>query len=141
MLEETVFVALDRRQLLATSREFEERAFRVGEGTLRVSFQALSIFESQLPVYRQLGEETALEIYVYGEPDWTPPAIENVTYHHDEDGSLAPFWCVAFDGGGADSQQCALIARERDDEYTGFWSYDPDLVADILTTLQETIEH
>lgn len=145
-LEETLFSALDRRQLLATSREFENRALRVGTGTLRVGFQQLSVFEAQTGVYRRLGTDTSLDIHVYGEPDWSPPAIENVTVHEDADGSLAPFWCLAFDGGHDESQACALVAREREDEvagderggdgYVGFWTYDPGLVADILSTLE-----
>jgi hypothetical protein len=54
VLEGTVFANLDRRQLLATTREIEDRALRVGHGTLRASFQDLSVFESQEPTYRRL---------------------------------------------------------------------------------------
>lgn len=136
VLAETLFSALDRRQLLATSREIEDRAFRVGRGTLRVGFQSLSVFETQTAVYRRLGAETDLSVHVYGRPDWTPPDIESVTYHLDEDGSLEPFWCLAFDGGGDDTQACALVARERADGYVGFWTYDSDLVEDVLSTLR-----
>jgi hypothetical protein len=134
-LEETVFTALDRRQLLATSREIEDRALRVGTGTLRVSFQSFSVFSTQLGLYTTLAAETALDIHVYGRPDWTPPAVENITYHGTD--SLAAFWCLAFDGGSERSQACALIARETPDGYTGFWSYDPELVADVLRTLEQ----
>lgn len=69
VFEETLFSSMDRKQLLATSREIEDRALRTGRGTLRVSFQSLSAFESQIPVYRQLGAETTLEIHIYGKPD------------------------------------------------------------------------
>lgn len=135
VLEETVFSALNRRQLLGASREIEDRAFRVGEGTLRVSVQSLSVLQPQLGVYRQLGGETDLDIHVYGEADWSPPPIENVTYHPDTHELLGRFWCLAFDGGGDDAQVCALLAREDEEGYSGFWSYDPALVKEILRVL------
>ncbi|WP_312909344.1 DICT sensory domain-containing protein [Natronosalvus caseinilyticus] len=136
VLEETLFTALDRRQLLATSREIEDRAFRMGRGTLRVGFQRLSAFEHQVPLYRRLGEETNLEVHVYGRPDWEPPSLENVRYHRDEAGALAPFWCLAFDGGEDPMQACALVARERESGFLGFWTYDPGLVGEILEALE-----
>jgi hypothetical protein len=136
LLEETVFSSLSRRQLLATSREIEDRALRVSHGTLGVSFQSLSIFETQADLYRRLAEETELDIHIYGAPDWTPPAIEGITYHEDHEGTLGPFWCLAFDGGDLGAQACALVARDREDGYVGFWTYDPELVGEILSTLR-----
>jgi hypothetical protein len=73
---------------------------------------------------------------VYGQPDWSPPAIENVTYHRDADGTLAPFWCLGFDGGGDEMQACALVAREREDGYLGFWSYDPDDIGGVPASFE-----
>jgi len=136
VLDGTVFATLDRQQLQATSREFESRARQVGQGTLRVGFQSLSAFQPQTEAYRRLGEETDLDIHVYGQPDWSPPTIPNVTYHRDTEGTLAPYWFMAFDGGNEESQRCALVAREHDDGYRGFWTYDPSLVDDILATLE-----
>ena len=136
VLDGTVFATLDRRQLQATSHEFETRAYQVGEGTLRVGFQSLSAFEPQTKTYRHLGEETDLDIHVYGQPDWAPPSIPNVTYHRDTEGELTPFWFLAFDGGPERRQRCALVAEERDDGYWGFWSYDTDIVGEILETLR-----
>ncbi len=136
VLEETVFSSLERRQLLATSREIEDRARRVGSGRLHVSFQSLSAFASQVRTYRRLGQETNLDIHIHGTPDWAPPAIPNVSYHPDETGSLSRFWCVAFDGGPEPTQACVLIAREEADGYVGFWSYDEALVANVLETLE-----
>lgn len=134
--EETLFSSLERRQLLATSREIEDRALRTGRGTLRVSFQSLSAFESQIPVYRRLGTKTDLDIHIYGRADWTAPVLENVTYHRDRKEKLTQFWCLAFDGGDTPAQACALVARERDGRFEGFWSYDSTLVSDILSTLE-----
>jgi hypothetical protein len=133
VLDDAVFGALTRRQLLATSREIEDRAFRVGEGTLRASFQSLSVFESQAAVYRTLAGETDLEVHVYGRPNWTPAAVEGVTFHGHE--AVAPYWALAFDGGGV-GESCALLARERDDRFEGFWTYDPDLVTRILAEFE-----
>lgn len=136
VLEETVFSSLDRRQLLATSREIEDRARRVGAGRLHVTFQSLSAFASQLGLYRRLGRETDLDIHIHGTPDWQPPAVPNVTYHADSTGALSQFWCLAFDGGPDPTQACVLIAREEADGYVGFWSYDEALVEDVLATLE-----
>lgn len=136
VLEETVFSSLKRRQLLATSREIEDRARRVGTGTLRVTFQSFANFSSQVPTYWRLGRETDLDIHIYAVPDRRPPAIPNVTFHADETGALSEFWCVAFDGGPDPTQACVLIAREEADGYVGFWSYDPALVRDVLATLE-----
>lgn len=138
LLDDTVFDSLDRRQLLGASREIEDRAFRVGHGTLRVSFQTLSTFESQATVYRHLAGETTLDVHVYGEDDWTPPEIEGVTYHRSDAPIVGRFWALAFDGGDDDTQACGLVARERDGEYDGFWTYDPETVATIAAELEAT---
>lgn len=124
LLEQTVFSGMTRRELLAVSREIEDRAFRVGEGTLRVSFQTLSTFRSQLDVYRTLGTETSLDIHVYGVGDWTPPPISGVTYHAEGTTRVDPYWVLAYDGGPHATQACGLVAEERADEYTGFWAND-----------------
>jgi len=140
LIEETLFASLDRRQLLAASRDINDRALRVGSGGLRVGSQRLSAFESQVPVYRRLGTETDLDVHVYGRPDWSPPAIENVTYHRDDDGSFDRYWFLAFDGGGDDTQTCALVARDRTEGCTEFPSYDPDLVGEMPETVGAATE-
>lgn len=136
VLDDTVFSSLDRRQLLGASREIEDRAFRVGNGVLRVGFQRLSVFEGQADTYRLLAGTDGLDVHVYGLPDWEPPAIDGVTYHGCTDSSVGRYWAVAFDGGADDQQACALLARERDDSYTGFWTYDPETVGTILDGLE-----
>lgn len=135
-LENTVFTALDRRQLLAASREIEDRAFRVGHGTLRVSFQSLSRFRRQTETYRYLCRNTALDVHVYGAADWSPPAIDGVTYHRTVADDVERFWAIGFDGGGDEMQVCGLLAREEDTGYTGFWTYDPETVSDIVAGLE-----
>ena len=140
-LDTTVWRALDRRQLLATAREIEERAWRVGRGTLRVGFQRLSAMEAQLPIYDRLATETALEIHIYGRDDWDQPDIPSVTVHTDSNGEIGRFWILAFDGGPDERQACGLLARERDDgDFDGFWTYDPSLVEEIDRETREAVE-
>ncbi|GAA0506360.1 Diguanylate Cyclase and Two-component system sensory domain-containing protein [Halorubrum aquaticum] len=136
VLERTVFSGMNRRELLAVSREIEDRAFRVGDGTLWVSFQTLSTFRSQTEVYRTLGAETSLEIHVHGVEDWAPPAIPGITYHTGEAARFEPYWVLAYDGGPDEEQACGLVVEERSDEYTGFWTNDPTVVEDIATTFE-----
>ncbi len=135
VLAHTLVTTRDRNQLLAASRELEDRAFRVGAGTFRASFQRLSAFETQVDAYRHLASGTGLDIHIYGAGDWTPPDIEGITYHLTDDPAVTRHWAIAFDGGGNDQQACGLAARETDGEYTGFWTYDPDTVEEIATTL------
>jgi len=135
ILEKTVITGMSRRELLAVSREIEDRAFRVGEGILRVSFQTLSLFESQTDVYRALATDTDLEIHIYGIEDWTPPAIEGITYHSEGAERFEPYWALAYDGGPDSTQACGLVAKELSDGYTGFWTSDSAIVEEIAAGL------
>ena len=137
-LDETLFTSFGRRQLLLAAREIEERAWRVGHGTLRVGFQRLSAMGAQVPVYERLADETDLDIHVYGSDDWSPPEIESVTVHTEEAAEIGQFWLLAFDGGGDDDQACGLLAEERDEGFYGCWSYDPELVRELLAYLERT---
>ncbi|EMA70755.1 sensor protein [Halorubrum aidingense JCM 13560] len=136
ILERTVFFGMNRRDLLAVSREIEDRAFRVGEGTLWVSFQTLSTFRSQTEVYRTLGAETDLEIHIFGVEDWTPPPISGITYHAEAAARFEPYWVLAYDGGTDEAQACALVAEEHANGYTGFWTNDSATVENIATTFK-----
>jgi hypothetical protein len=136
VLDDTVFSSLDRRQLLGASREVEDRAFRVGHGILRVSFQRLSAFESQREVYRQLAGKAGLDVHLYAAPDRDPPDIDGLAYHESTAPTVERYWALAFDGGINDQQACGLLARERDDGYAGFWTYDPEIVSTILGELE-----
>lgn len=137
LLDNTVFDSLDRRQLLGASREIEDRAFRVGHGTLHACFQSLSTFRDQAEVYHYLAAETDLDVHVYGKADWDPPEIAGITYHRSGGFPIERFWALAFDGGSDGTQTCGLVARHRDeaDGYTGFWTYDPEMVGAIATEL------
>lgn len=130
--DEQTFTASDADEMLAATREIEDRAWRVGEGALHAGFQFFSAFEDQADVYRRLASAT-LDVHVYAAPDVTPPDGPFETYRIG-DPALAAVWFVVFDG--AAEQRCALVAEERDpDSYYGFLTYDPDLVADVLAEL------
>jgi DICT domain-containing protein len=155
LLADAQFTSLARSHLLATTREIEDRAFRVGRGTLYAGFQSLSAYRTQLPVYERLAAETDLTVHVYGAPDWTPPALDRVSVHTEtategSDGDVADgnvstsdelgaFWFVAFDGGGDDEMACALVAEQvSDDGYRGAWTYDATLVRAFTAYLDTT---
>ncbi|MFW5950436.1 MAG: DICT sensory domain-containing protein [archaeon] len=138
LLEKTVFSGMSRRELLAVSREIEDRAFRVGDGTLCVSFQTLSAFRSQTEVYRTLGTETSLDIHIYGVDDWSPPEIAGIAYHAEAAERFEPYWALAYDGGPDETQACGLVAEEYSDEYNGFWTNDAATVDTIATAFDTT---
>ena len=139
LLEDTIFTAFGRRQLLGAAREIEDRAWRVGRGRLHVGFQRLSAMRDQYPVYARLGEETDLIVDVYGRDDWEPPAIPNATVHAESAPEIGNFWFLAFDGGPDRSNACALLAEERDhDEFYGFWTYDAGMVGELIAYLEAT---
>jgi hypothetical protein len=135
-LTNTVLPSLGRGSLLATAHEFEDRAYRIGRGTLRVSFQSLSTFRAQVDRYRTLADDTELDIHIYGRDDADPPAIPGVTVHTISDDEFARLWLLAFDGNGNADDKCALVAEETDPgQYRGFWTYDSPAVDEILASV------
>ncbi|UPV74719.1 sensor protein [Halorussus limi] len=140
LLAETTFVAFEKRNLLAATREFEDRAYRVGHGTLRAGFQSSAALESQHDVYAALSTESLLDVHIYGDLDWEPD-LPGATIHAEDDGELGAFWFVVFDGGDEERQACALLAEEAEENpgsFHGFWTYDTELVADIDAYLERT---
>lgn len=135
-LTNTVLSPLGRGPLLATAHEFEDRAYRIGRGTLRVTFQSLSTFRAQADRYRTLAADTELDIHIYGREDWDPPAIPGVTVHPISDDEFGRLWLLAFDGNGNAADKCALVAEETDPgQYRGFWTYDSPAVDEILASI------
>ena len=138
LLEETRFRSLQRDHLLATTREFEDRAARVGTGRLLVGFQSETALAAQRGVYERLATETALDIHLYLESDAAVDPPPGTAVHTEPNGGeLGAYWLVALqtlDG----AQDCALLAREREGGFEGFWTYDAALVADIVAYLGET---
>lgn len=132
-LDGTTFTSYDREQMLTTSREIEDRAWRMGEGRLHAGFQRFSWFADQVDVYRRLGE-IDLDVHVYGKPDREPPSGPYVC-HATDDPEIAATWFVAYDGGGEEVQKTALLAEEREDAFYGLWTYDPSIVDRVFAAL------
>ncbi len=139
LFEGTGFAATDRRQLLATTREIEDRAWRVGRGTLYVGFQSPDALAAQRSVYERLGRREDLAVHLYVAAEWDRPAIPGVTVHASDAGEVGTVWFVAFEGGGTDENKCALLAEERaPGEYRGVWTYDPARVDEVTAHLRAT---
>ena len=139
-LSELTFRSFDRTQMLYTSREIEERAYRVGRGSLYVGFQRVGAFTAQRDAYEALltrgvhvqaymGSEEARDIAGLRHP--------SLGYHVDEVPDLTDYWFLAFDGDADPLQKCALVAEERDPgRYYGVWTYDPTLVDGLIAYLR-----
>ncbi len=141
-LDGTVFTSYSMRQMIAASREIEDRAWRIGRGELHSGFQRVSILERTLDVYERLGEREGLTVHGYASPDTEPPRQDSFTLHLEEVDEIERSWFVAYDGGGVDENKSALLAEEREPrEFYGFWSYDPGTVDYIIDHLKRSYLH
>ena len=139
-LDETMFTSYDIEQMVAASREIEDRAWRVGKGTLHSGFQKLSILEGQMDIYEQLAQKGELEVHAYAIPDTDVPEHDtDLTIHVERSDEIGRSWFVAYDGAGVDVNKCALLAEEREPRsFYGFWTYDPSTVDWIIEHLEST---
>jgi len=131
LLDDTVFVSLDRRQLLATSREMEDRAWRTGRGRLHVGFQSPSLFEPQAHIYRELATVTDVDVHVYADGKISGELLGDapITTHVGSSTGIGRYWFILFEDGADGSQNCALIAEQTDEStYRGVWTYNESLV-------------
>lgn len=136
-LKETTFTSRDSEQLLYASKEIEDRARRVGQGSIHAGFQRCSIMKHQRQPYIDLARQ-GIDVHAYGIPDTTPPELETGTVHAVRQDEIAKTWFVIFDGGGDDMQKTALLAEERgDNEFYGAWTYDPTIVDTLRTYLEQ----
>ena len=139
LLESTLFASFDRRQMLATAREIEDRAWRTGRGTLYAGFQRPAALAGQTGVYHQLAIGSSLDVHLFVQTDWSPPEVPGATIHARSADEIGRYWFVLFDGGGDDDLKCGLVAEERSrGVYYGFWTYEPDLVDELLAYVRET---
>jgi len=135
-LDETMFTSYSRADMVAASREIEDRAWRVGDGELYAGFQTLDVLTGEAETYDLLGGKDRLDVHAYAADEGSPPDIEHYTVHTGETAELRETWFVAYDGGGYDEAKCALLAEERaPGEFFGFWSYDPETVDYIIEYL------
>ncbi|MFC7021067.1 DICT sensory domain-containing protein [Haloarcula halobia] len=137
-LKETTFTSYDTEQMLYASREIEDRARRVGEGTIHAGFQRCSVMADQRAIYADLSRR-GLDIHAYGIADVAPPDIEGAQIHTTTTDEIAEMWFVVFDGGTDESQRSALLAEERsEDSFYGVWTYDPPIVDSVIDYLEQT---
>lgn len=139
-LDETLFTSYDGRQMLAASREIEDRAWRAGKGTLYAGFQRYSILERQLSVYEQLGTKPGLHVAAFAFPDAELSDHEGTfDVYPERADEIRNTWFVAYDGGGDEESKCALLAEEREPRrFYGFWTYDAGTVDHVFDHLEET---
>jgi DICT domain-containing protein len=137
-LDETMFTSYDTKQMVAASREIEDRAWRLGKGQLHAGFQMLSILGDQMDVYKRLASKDDLEVHAYAYPDADVPRHDtDLTIHVERSTEIENSWFVVYDGGGVDVNKCALLAEEREPRsFYGFWTYDPDTVDWIIDYLE-----
>jgi len=138
-LDETLFTSWSISRMVAASREIEDRAWRVGRGSLHAGFQTLSTLEGELDRYDRLGE-SAVDVHAYAVPDIDPPSHGDLHLHLDRSDELANSWFVVFDDGDVEdgvTQKCALLAEEREPRtFYGFWTYDAATVEYIVDHLE-----
>jgi len=137
-LDETMFTSYSREDMVAASREIEDRAWRVGDGELHAGFQTLDVLTGEADTYDLLGEKERLDVHAYAANEGDAPDMDHYTVHVGETAEIRETWFVAYDGGGYDEAKCALLAEERaPGEFYGFWSYDPETVDYIIDYLTE----
>ena len=139
-LDETTFTSYSLAQMMAATREMEDRAWRVGAGELHAGFQHVGAIRAQTDVYEDLATSD-LDIHTYCAPSDDHPRIGGVTIHQEDTDEIRESWFVVFDGGDDDDDACALLAQERGDrgsrDFYGFWTYDPEIVTAVIDHLNE----
>jgi hypothetical protein len=117
--------------LIVISRYVEKTAWEARDGTLRTSFQELSRIDDERgtrSVYERLSD-TDLDVHLYGEADWRPSRVLDVTMHAGRSSDFRDSWFVVYRPPGGGEGSVALLAIEtEDDHWTGFWTFDPDRV-------------
>jgi hypothetical protein len=134
-VDATSFSSYDLRQMIETSREIEDRAWRAGTGSLHAGFQYLSSLVPQRTLYETLARKD-LDVHVYAAPDVPAIRFDRLTLHVEDTEEIRGTWFVVFDGGRNPVDKCALLAEERGDRrFRGFWTYDPATVDEVLDHL------
>lgn len=139
-LDETMFTSYDTDQMVAASREIEDRAWRLGNGELHAGFQKLSILGPQMDVYERLASKDGLDVHAYAAPDADVPEHDSpLTINVERADEIRESWFVLYDGAGIDVNKCALLAEEREPRsFYGFWTYDSETVDWILDYLRQS---
>ncbi|MXR50819.1 histidine kinase [Halovenus sp. WSH3] len=130
--------------LILISRHIERRAYEVGDGVLRSSFQSLSRIKDERGTrrtYRKVSD-TDVDVHVYGKPDWRPTDELDVTAHYGRTRDFEHSWFVVYrpppDRPG--ERSAALLAIESGDaKWEGFWTYDRSVVDDIAEYIRSNL--
>lgn len=138
-LDDTLFTSFDRRQMLAMSREIEDRAWRARRGRLYAGFQNAEAAEKQAEVYDRFARDTDIDIRMYLADELRHEPADGVEVVSGAGGEIGRFWFVIYDGAGDDMSKCGLIAEERSPgQFSGFWTYDPGTVDEVVDYLRST---
>ena len=136
--------------LIAISRFVERRAFEVGAGTIRSSFQRLSRIEDErgtATVYERLAA-TDLDVHVYGIPDELPDPDRYDVLHAGRTEPFRRAWFVVHRSSasrvGRPPEQgestTALVAYEEEPQvWSGFWTFDEDRIERIERYIERTM--
>ena len=114
-------------------------------GRVYVSFEKLSEMESIVDRYLRIGDLSE-RVYVFGEPDWTPPRHPNIKIVSlPKDSRLASEWIVIVD---SPTLRVALIARDDDGfnapvlearNFSAFKTSNPDVVMKLAAAVEGLI--
>lgn len=138
-LDKTLFTSYSIRDMVAASREIEDRAWRIGSGEVHTGFQTLGNMTDQTEMYDRLAERDDLEVHAYGAPEGQVPDATEFSVHVERAAEIRETWFVVYDGDGVDESKCMLLAEEREPgRFYGFWSYDPATVDDAIDHLTST---
>jgi len=128
--------------LITISRLIERRAWEVGEGTLRASFQKLGRIQDEKgtrEVYQQL-LDTDLDVHLYGDAEALPPRELRGIVHTGETADFRRSWFVVFDPPSGVDESIALVAYEVEPrDWRGFWTYDPVRVQRIVRYIERRL--
>jgi len=117
--------------LILVSRYIERTAWEHQTGTLRTSFQSLDRIEDEIgtnQVYRRL-DDSPIDVHVYGTPGWVPPPESTITIHAGYEQDFVESWFVVYVPPEGEDGHVALLALEDGpNEWTGFWTYQPERV-------------
>lgn len=141
-LAETTFTVSGKQKMLLIeiSRHVEALAYRARGSTLHSGFQHLSRVEDERgtrAVYERLVDAGA-SVHLYGVPNRIPELADEITVHADDSEEIRSSWFVV-NTDCPDEFKAALIAREvGPNEWTGVWTFDPDVVDRVAAYLEET---
>jgi hypothetical protein len=126
-LDPLSFSTTDPDTLAATTREFEDRAWRVGSGSLHAGLRHPGALRAAADVYSRLGR-TDLDVHAYVHAGGDAPRVDNVAVHAVDREEIRHTGFVAFDGGPRRDDGCALLVDHRRGGTTGVWTYDAEAV-------------